>query len=81
MSASTRGLRNDGETFFSSTQVPFPELSADGKLDTAEFLEAARGVVILVGKCCTFVQIIFVQIMHILLCTSYVCQQKPLCVP
>ncbi|KAF4520114.1 hypothetical protein B566_EDAN010270 [Ephemera danica] len=47
MSASNGGMRNDGETFFSS-QPPFPELTADGKLDTVQFLESAAGVVSLV---------------------------------
>lgn len=47
MSASNGGMRNDGETFFSS-QTPFPELTEDGKLDTLQFLESATGVVALV---------------------------------
>lgn len=37
------------ETVFASGKLIFPKLK-DGKLDTIEFLEAAKGVVSLVGK-------------------------------
>ncbi|XP_071446157.1 glycolipid transfer protein isoform X2 [Hetaerina americana] len=36
------------DTFFTTTQKPFPKLTADGKIETKPFLEAAEGVVALV---------------------------------
>jgi hypothetical protein len=50
MSAPNGGMKNEGETFFTSIQRPFPDLSSAGKIDTVQFLEASKGVVSLVGK-------------------------------
>lgn len=49
MSASNGGLPvGECETFFTTIQKPFPKLTADGKIETLKFLEAAKGVVALV---------------------------------
>lgn len=50
MTASNGGIPSDEiKNYFNSIQSPFP-VPVDGKIDTQQFLEAARGVVSLIGK-------------------------------
>lgn len=49
MSSTSCSLPSQGQNFFNTVQVPFPELD-DGKIDTFQFLEAAKCVVSLIDS-------------------------------
>lgn len=55
MSSSVCDDVSNSSNFFSTVQKPFPDIE-DGKINTLEFIDAARGVVTLVG---TFVYLFY----------------------